>query len=540
MSNEPHANVGIADRITRPAIQLAVLNAAGLVLAVAWQVTIAAYFGTTSDLDAFWIALALPKAITDAIHLGLLTILFILIFNLPQSDKSRAELTSSVLNAVVLGTLIVMPLMMMSAHLLTRWTGRGLDPRHQLEAERMLRVLVFILLPNCLAGAFAGILHAHQRFVPLALGRILSLFAQILLLYVLVTHAGLGADALIWSTLAGAVILFLCCVPGFLHIGFPYRPVLRWRGPEQRAIVDVALTMMAFLVLDRLNQVVDRFVASFLAPGSISALEYGWRFEIPIAHVLGMSVALPALAVMAGHAGERQWSELRATIAHSLQLMILLVMPVIGFVVVLREPLTFLWFERGAFSSASARLVSSLLPFMGVMFLMKALGTITVYGLLSMRKLRILLVALLAESAVNASLDALLFRPLGLPGIALASAIAMTFGNVWLGRVLLRELHDWPFASLAVQLRKPVAATVTSIVTLAVLFRLFGVGWIGGGHLANAIELGVIGLTFLLGHLLLANRMGLLELRFGGGRPRLLLRPGEAAAASAAPGVSDY
>ena len=72
--------------VTKSAIQLAILSTASLVLSLGFQVAVAALFGASSDHDAFWIALALPKAIVDSVHLGLLTIVFILIFNEPQSE----------------------------------------------------------------------------------------------------------------------------------------------------------------------------------------------------------------------------------------------------------------------------------------------------------------------------------------------------------------------------------------------------------------------------------------------------------------------
>lgn len=531
LSDELEARAGIADRITRPATQLAALSAASLVLSVGWQLSVAALFGTSSELDSFWIALALPKAIVDSIHLGLLTILFILIFNLPKEGDAtdiHGELASSVLNAVLIGTLLLVPAIMVFAPALTKAMGRGLDPEHLTEAARMLRVLALLLLPTAVAGALAGILHARRRFLPFAFGRVLSLVAQILVLFLVVVYPNWQLDALIWSTLAGYVVLMVCCVPAFRQTGFRYRPVLRWRGPQQRAIFDVALAMVAFSLLDRLNQAVDRFVASFYEAGSISALEFGWRFEIPIVQVLSMSVALPTLALMAGQAGEKQWAELRATVTESLRLLTLLVIPVIGFIVVLREPLTFLWFERGAFSPDSARLVSSLLPFMGVMFLMRAFGTVTVYGLLSLRKLRLLLSVLSVEVTLNICLNALFFPHLGLQGVVFATAISMTIGSLWIGRVLMKSLHDWSLRALAVELRRPLVASLSSVLALAALFRVFGVGWMGDTHLARGIELGTIGLAFVLGHLLIASRLRLVRLRFGAGMPQLLLRPARA------------
>jgi len=511
--------------VTKSAIQLAILSTASLVLSLGFQVAVAALFGASSDLDAFWIALALPKAIVDSVHLGLLTIVFILIFNEPQSEEGKdvhGELASSVVSAVLAATLVLIPVLMLTAPVLTTWTGRGLDPEHLTQAARMLRLLSLMLLPSAVAGTFAGILHAHRRFVPFALGRVLSVAAQLLVLFVAVVSLGLHLSALVWSTLAGSVVLLLCCLPGFLRTGFRYRPMLRWRRPQERAIFDVALAIVAFSMLDRLNQAIDRFVASFGDAGSISALEFGWRFEIPIVQVVSMSVALPTLALMAAQAGRMQRAALRTTMTESLQLMTLLVVPMIGFLVVLREPLTSLWFERGAFSEESARLVASLLPFMGVMFLMRAFSTVTVYGLLALGKLRFLLSVLSVEVLMNACLNALLFPRLGLRGVVLATAISMTLGSLWIARGLSKSLHV-SFTSFTGELGRPLVASLSSVLSLAVVVQVSGVAWIGGTHLARALDLAAMGAAFGLGHLLIATGFRLVDLRLGTGVPRLLL-----------------
>ena len=91
-------------------------------LSLGFQVAVAALFGASSDLDAFWIALALPKAIVDSVHLGLLTIVFILIFNEPQSEEGKdvhGELASSVVSAVLAATLVLIPVLMLTAPVLT-------------------------------------------------------------------------------------------------------------------------------------------------------------------------------------------------------------------------------------------------------------------------------------------------------------------------------------------------------------------------------------------------------------------------------------
>jgi putative peptidoglycan lipid II flippase len=512
-------------RIVRPAISLAALSAVGLVLTVAWQLSIAALFGTSSELDAFWIALALPKAVIDSLHLGLLTLVFILIFNLDGGqagdEASRDELASSASNLVLLATLLFIPLLVLLSPYLTRWMAPGLAPDLQALSGRMLRLLGLVLIPTALTGVLAGILHARQRFVPFATARVAGLLAQIAVLYALARTLTAPVWALVWATFAGALVVLLLCVPPFRKVAFRHRAILRSPSSSGREVLKLFAVLVIFAMLDRLNQVTDRFFASFLAPGSVSALEFGWRFEIPIAHVLSMSVALPSLAIMASQAAERKWIELRATVATSVRLLMLAVLPVVGFLVILRDPLVVLWFQRGEFSPESARLVSSLIPALGLIFVMRAFGTITVYGLLAVRKLRALLTVLTIEVAINVVLN-LLLRPLGLPGVVLATALSMVLSSIWVAALLLESLQGWTLRELAWEVRKPFAASLGSIVFLFAIATLVG-GRAGESFLVRSAELSALGIAYLLIHLLLCQRLGLVELRVDGGWPRLRL-----------------
>jgi peptidoglycan biosynthesis protein MviN/MurJ (putative lipid II flippase) len=226
---------------------------------------------------------------------------------------------------------------------------------------------------------------------------------------------------------------------------------------------------------------------------------------------------------MASHAAADRWMELRATVATSLRLLALAVLPVIGFLVVLRGPLVFLWFQRGAFSAEAAGLVSSLIPPLGVMFAMRSFGTITVYALMALRRLRPLLLVLSMEVLANVGLNLLLAGPLGLRGVVLATAMAMVVSGVFVGKILLDALHGWSFRSLLWDLRKPFGASLGSILFLAFACRVLGVGGDGSSRLASVVDLGGLGLAFLFVHVLLCSRLGLIELRFVRWLPRIRL-----------------
>ena len=495
------------DFIVRSATRLAGLGFVGLLLATAWQVSIAALFGTSSELDAFWISFALPKAVVTSFHLGILTVVFVLIFSRPaDGDRpdDRGRLASAFLNVTLLSTFLCILVILVGAPLLIKATGPGLAPELQALAARMLRLLSIMLIPTVLTGAVAGILHAHQQFVPFALARIVGLSTQIGALYIL--HRLAGIYGLLWALVLGASAMLIVCLPGLRRTGFRYTTVIDFRGPRSRDIFAIFATFVAFSFLDNLNRMSDRFFASLLTPGSVSALEFGWRFEIPVVTIIGMSVALPSLAIMASQASEKRVLELRQTVALSLGLIALLVLPLVGFLVVFREPLTALWFQREAFSIGASELVSSLIPALAVTFLMKAFGTITVYALLCVRQLKAPVAILLVEVVANTCLNAVLLGPLALRGVVLATAIAMVEGSGYMLARLLKALGEWSLRSLASRIWKPFGVSLCAIALLQGSYLTIGAtGFVGGADLV------VFGVAYVLVQLALCRGFGLIE-----------------------------
>ena len=515
---------GESGRLWTSALLLAALGFLAFVLSVVWQLVIAHSFGTSADLDAFWVGLALPKAVVESFHMGILTVVFILIFNRPGASASRSaewRLASSFVNAVLGATLVGIPILVLGAPFLVRLMAPGLDPESLATAGRVLQLTSLMLIPTALTGAIAGILHARKEYLPFAAARVAGLSVQILVL-VLVSRAS-GVHGIGWGLLAGAVAMLVACASSLRRTGFRYAPTLGFAAAGATDVTAVFATFAAFSFLDRVNQMAGRFFASLLGPGAVSAFEFGWRFEIPVSTILSMSVALPSLAVMANQASAKRLLDLRRTVATGLTLIAWLVFPAIGFMVVFRESLTVLWLQRGAFSAIDSREVASLIPALAVSFAMRALGTITVFGLLAVRRLRALIAILTLEVVANAALISLLVGPWGLQGIVVATATTMLGSGVALAVVLLRQLEGWSPREFAQSVARPLLATATSVGLLAVSHRLLAPP--GSSTMGGLVgQLLAFGSAFLVAHLFVGRALGLVETGRRAGGPWLRFR----------------
>ncbi len=162
--------------------------------------------------------------------------------------------------------------------------------------------------------------------------------------------------------LAGTVGHFLIQVPGLVHYGIRWRPVLF--HSEFPAVLRLMVPRMLGHAVTYVNFVLPTYFGSRLAAGAIASYEYGWRLmqlpETIIGTALGLTV-FPTLSQRA-NAGDREG--IGATAGWAMRLVLALAIPASVAMVVLGRPLTALVLERGVFDPvATERVYRALIGF---------------------------------------------------------------------------------------------------------------------------------------------------------------------------------
>lgn len=512
-----------APQMARSALLVAGVSAVTLVLTVAWQTLIARTFGVSTELDAFWVALGIPRAIAESFHLGLLTLLFVLVFRrAPAESADPWRRASAVLNVTLAATAVGIVLLVALAPVLVPLMAPGLPQAEQRLSASLMRWLALMLVPTAIAAALGGIAISRARLLAFTLSRAVMPALQIVVL--LACAASLGVQALVWALWIGAAGALLVFVPWLRRTDVRYHFGFNWRDPSTREIVGLQAVLAVIWLLILLNQVVDRRLASLLGPGNVSALEFAWRFEIPISQIVSLGVALPTFALLAQSASSDRRGEFRATLAVSARLLVMTVVPMLGFLVVLRGPLARVWLERGAFSGEAAQSVAALLPALSIVYLCRAFASILVFGLLMVGRARLLVAGLTCELIAHAALGYLLAGTLGLLGVAVASALAMLVVNGALWAQLLRDVGAFAPGRIAAHVGPNALAVAVAASLLEVIRRVvegLGLEVIG---LQALVPIAAMGAAYLLVYVAACVGTGVIALDLRRPFPRVALR----------------
>jgi putative peptidoglycan lipid II flippase len=204
------------------------------------------------------------------------------------------------------------------------------------------------------------------------------------------------------------------------------------------------LPLLAFITIQRVNYLADRVISSYLAVGSISALEYS-RFvvETPI-NTLGLGLVQVALPFYSDLSATGRLEELVTDVRKLLQFGFMIMVPLSLFMWIEGEDIIRVLFGYGQFRSASiATTASTLKGFaIGMWAWFCAYFLQRVYN--ARRKNRQLLLFAAVSLACNIVLNIILARIMGIQGIAVATSVAsMLFLSllvVWFDKGLVRSL----------------------------------------------------------------------------------------------------
>lgn len=340
------------------------------------QILISHAFGTDQAIDAFYAASTYPDLIFSLVAGGALSSAFIPTFTgfLAKEDRASAwKLASSIVNIILV---ILCLLSIISAWLAPQIIRFVLAPdfssSQQALSASLLRILLIAPAIFGLSGLLMGILNAHQRFFLPALAPSMYWLGMIIGLIVLVPS--MGIFGLAWGAVLGAALHLAVQIPDLIKI-YPLRPFgspppnssgiwgrlgggLGLDNPAVREVGRLMAPRLLGVAVVQLNFVVNVIIASGLSEGSLSAIKYAWQVMTMPQVVIAQAIAIAALPTFSAQAARGERDQMRSSLAATLRGVLFLSLPASLGLILLRQPLIVLLFQRGNFDTHSTDLVA--------------------------------------------------------------------------------------------------------------------------------------------------------------------------------------
>ncbi len=432
-------------KLTRAAGVIGIATLASRILGFVRDMVIAWFFGAGLISDAFFVAFRIPNLLRRLFAEGSLSIAFVPVFTEYLNRRGRSEAFRMARSTVrITGILLVILTLagILAAPVLVKVIAPGFTGEKFALTVTLTRIMFPYIFFICLVALSMGILNSLGHFAAPALAPVFLNVAIIgsalwLAPYLEEPVAGLAVGVLI-----GGGLQLLLQIPFLLKKGFYLWQKAPLYHPGVSRIGKLMGPAVFGAAVYQINMLVGTLLASLLPEGSVSYLYYADRLvQFPLG-IFAISMSVAVLPSLSRQAAANKLRELSDTFVYAIQLIFFITLPAMTGLIVLREPIVALLFQRGEFGPESTRLTAYALIFYSLgLWAFSAVRILvsTFYSLQdTVTPVKIASISIFA----NILLSILLMGPLSHGGLALATSLASMLNFALLAGRLHKRLGD--------------------------------------------------------------------------------------------------
>jgi len=441
-------------RLTKVSLLLAAFFFLDKVLAFVRQVLVARQFGLSAELDAFNVANNVPDLLFALISGGALAIAFIPVLSevLTKSGQKPAWLLfSRIANLAFLVTVALSILVAIFAAPMVKaeiGIAPGFTSSQQQLVIKLMRLNLIATIIFSISGLVMAGLQANQHFLLPAMAPLFYNIGQIFGVTILSPEQGftlgsftlpafgLGVQGLVYGVIIGAVLHLGVQAPGLAKYHFNWsaslnlrdeavRKVLRLMGPR---LLTMFFIQLIFLIRDNL--------ASRLAEGAVTSLTYGWMIQQVPETLIGTAIGTALLPTLSEHFSRGEQQAFSERIEKAFKVLLALTLPIAAVLAIGLKPLLGLAFDFGTAGTGLLAWVTA--AFMLGLF-GHSLKEVSARAFYASQNAWVPLATAGGNMLLYALGGALLYRPLGAPGIALTDSLVFSLEALVLLVLLIRS-----------------------------------------------------------------------------------------------------
>ena len=419
--------------------------------------SIAAKLGLSRSSDTFYVAFTVPYIITNLLSA---TGQFSLVpfFSTLEAKHSAQDLWrgfSYAVSILFLGLSGISILGAAAAPWVVRGIAPGFTPLQAEYASQLSRWLFLIVVPAGVSEVFRSFLLSQRRF---ALSSAAGFFRSVVVIAsILLLFPRYAEYSIVLGYLAGFLFQF-AVLGGQVALSFParYSLTLAGSGEAFRRLHGAGSAQIGGAVAWQGVVLVERIIASFLPPGTLTALNWGFKIMSTLAELLAGSVGTATLPALSKAFARQAAAEERKTFQGALEISLALVSPFAVFCLMLDRNIVRLVFERGNFTPEATHQMAMVFFYYSLSLVLFAFVRVLTFYLFARNEGGAFLRFALVLYGLNVAFDLLFVGPLrlgakGIPLGMLASFIVSCGLAFYRNLAGLRNILDRPLGIFAVK-----------------------------------------------------------------------------------------
>jgi len=462
------------ERVTKAAGIVGSATLLSRIFGLVRDVVLAWFFGAGLVSDAFFVAFRIPNLLRRLFAEGSLSIAFIPVFTEYLTNQSREEAFQMARSAVRLLSIllaVVVVIGILLAPLIVRIIAPGFSdsPEKFILTVTLTRIMFPYIFLISLVALSMGILNVLGHFAAPALAPVLLNIAIICSVFLISPHMGDPVTGLAIGVLIGGVLQLMLQMPFLIKKGFYFWQKATLYHPGLKRVGILMIPAVFGAAVYQINILVDTFLASLLADGSISYLYYADRLvQFPLG-IFAIATATAVLPSLSRQAAEQDLSAFRDTFSYAMKLVFFIIIPSMVGLIVLREPIIALLFKRGAFDAETTRLTAYALLYYAVGLWAFSAVRIIVNAFYALQDTKTPVRMAVISVIAKIILSVILMQWLAHGGLALSTSLASMLNFGLLIQALRKKLGVIGWRSISASVFK---TTICSLVMGAMVWSL--------------------------------------------------------------------
>lgn len=409
--------------VAKSAIFLMITTLASKVLGFGRELVLASSYGTSAYSDAYIVALNIPLVIFSSIGLALSTTFIPLYYNVRECEGEieSNRFTNNVFNIVIILCIVIAILGLIFTKPLLKLFAMGFEGETLDIALKFTKVLIIGVVFTGLTYLMTSYLHANNSFT---IPGIIGIPKNIIIIISIILSLEFNPYILVYGTLIAMASEFIIQIPFACKKGYKYERYINLKDERLKEMIWLIGPVFIGTAVNQINTMVDRTLASTLVEGSIASLNYANKLNSFIMGIFIASISSIIYPMLAKLSVENNTRKFNDSIVKSVNIIILLIIPISMGAIVLSNPIVKILFQRGAFDSKATNMTAIALVFYSIGLIGFGLRDILGKVFYAIQDTKTPMINGAISMILNIVLNLLLIKPMGHVGLAFATSIS--------------------------------------------------------------------------------------------------------------------
>lgn len=431
-------------KLIKAAILVSIMTIISKPLGFIREAIIAAYYGATSQTDAFFLAQNMPALLFPAVCMSLSTAF--LTMYVSKSIKDGEQEGNEFAYSAILFNIVISSVLSLFAFIfspiIVKLFAPGFDRETLLLATKLTRIVMSSFMLLMLKYMLSSILNSKEFYIGDQIAGILY-NATIIGITILAGNQ-FGVYGLTWTFIFGYIVqdIVLIYLTGKR---FSFKLPKKIITNDTKWMFKIAFPILIGNSVVQLNGIVDKVLASGLESGTVSALSYSTTLNSFVISIIITSLSTVLYPTMTNYIARDNKEKLIESITKSIIMLIIILTPISIITAIYAGDVVRIAYGRGSFGEEAVVLTSSALMFYGLSYMFTGIKEVTTKVFYAYKDTKTPMINSIISVGLNIIFSIILSRFMGVAGIALGTTLATVIATFIFLRSIKRKIPELSF-----------------------------------------------------------------------------------------------